>query len=134
MRAIRKIIIHCTETPEGRPVTVADVTEWHKARGFATIGYHFLIGLKGERWSGRNIARAGAHCAGQNEHSIGICYVGGVAADGQTPKDTRTESQKQTLLELVNELKISYPEATVHGHNEFSTKACPSFDVKKERY
>lgn len=24
------------------------------------------------------------------------------------------------------------PVFTIHGHNEFSTKACPCFDVKKE--
>ena len=27
---------------------------------------------------------------------------------------------------------IFFPHATIHGHNEFSAKACPCFDVKKE--
>ncbi len=134
MRIINKIIIHCTATPEGRKVTVADVTAWHKQRGFATIGYHYLIGLNGEVWQGRSIAQIGAHCEGQNSNSIGVCYAGGLAADGKTAKDTRTPAQKASLATLIAELKQKYPTATIHGHNEFAAKACPSFDVKKERY
>ena len=45
MRTVDKIIIHCTATPEGRPVTIADVDKWHKERGFVGIGYHYLIGV-----------------------------------------------------------------------------------------
>ena len=132
MRTINKIIIHCTATPEGRAVTVADVTAWHRQRGFSTIGYHYLIGLNGERWKGRDIAQAGAHCEGQNANSIGVCYVGGLAADGKTPKDTRTNMQKTALQTLIREIKASYPAASIHGHREFAAKACPCFDVKKE--
>ena len=74
----------------------------------------------------------GAHCSGQNANSIGICYVGGLAKDGKTPKDTRTDAQKHSLLELLKELKAKYPNATIHGHREFAAKACPSFDAKSE--
>ncbi|MCC8153131.1 MAG: N-acetylmuramoyl-L-alanine amidase [Tannerellaceae bacterium] len=132
MRKINKIIIHCTATPEGRTVTVEDVDTWHRQRGFNGIGYHYLIGLNGELWTGRNIEAVGAHCVGQNTNSIGVCYVGGLAKDGKTSKDTRTEKQKKTLQELVCELKMKYPAATLHGHKEFAAKDCPCFDVKKE--
>jgi N-acetylmuramoyl-L-alanine amidase len=132
MRTINKIIIHCTATPEGRPVTVPEVDRWHRARGFAGIGYHYLIGINGETGTGRNIALAGAHCEGQNAHSIGVCYAGGLAADGKTPKDTRTAAQKAALLKLLKTLKAKYPAATVHGHREFAAKACPCFDAKNE--
>lgn len=134
MRAINKIIIHCTATAEGRAVTVKEVDEWHRQRGFSKIGYHYLIGLNGERSLGRNIEEAGAHCVGQNANSIGICYVGGLSADGKTPKDTRTMTQKIALRTLVEEIKANYPNITVHGHNEFAAKACPSFNVKSEDY
>lgn len=134
MRKIKKIIIHCTATPEGRSETVKEVDAWHRQRGFSKIGYHYLIGLNGERWQGRNIEEPGAHCEGQNTNSIGICYVGGLAADGKTPKDTRTVMQKTALRTLIEEIKASYPGVTIHGHNEFANKACPSFDVKKEGY
>ena len=131
MRAINKIIIHCTATKEGQVVTVADVTKWHKARGFNTIGYHYLIGINGETWTGRAIEQAGAHTEGHNANSIGICYVGGLDANLK-PKDTRTAIQKESLLKLVKELKRKYTMATVHGHKEFANKACPCFDAKTE--
>ena len=37
------IVIHCTQTPPGMDVDVDKVTQWHKERGFDTIGYHYLI-------------------------------------------------------------------------------------------
>lgn len=131
MREINKIIIHCSATPEGREHTVADITAWHKARGFATIGYHWVIYLDGTIHKGRPEEQMGAHTTGQNQNSIGICYIGGTDAKGN-PKDTRTDKQKVALIALVNELKEKYPKASVHGHCEFAAKACPSFDVKKE--
>lgn len=130
MREIDKLIIHCTATPEGQEVTTAQVTQWHKARGFRTIGYHYLIGLDGSIHNGRPVAEVGAHCLGHNAHSIGICYVGGLDKDSLTPKDTRTEAQRRSLRELVRQLQAKYPGATVHGHREFAAKACPCFDVK----
>ena len=132
MRKINKIIVHCTATPEGRPVTVSEVDRWHRARGFGGIGYHRLIGLNGEVREGRNPETAGAHCEGQNANSLGVCYAGGLAKDGKTAKDTRTAMQKAALLKLLKELKAKYPEATVHGHREFADKACPCFNAKEE--
>jgi len=131
MRKIDLIIIHCTATPEGRPVTVADVTAWHKQKGFKTIGYHYLIGLNGEVWKGRDENEIGAHCEGHNATSIGVCYVGGLAKDGVTAKDTRTKKQSDALVKLTKELKAKYTSAVIHGHNEFAAKACPSFDVQQ---
>ena len=130
MRAINKIIIHCTATPEGRNVTVAEVTRWHKEKGYRTIGYHYLIGLNGEVWRGRAEAEVGAHCEGENTNSIGVCYVGGLTKNGKQAKDTRTPEQRDALAKLVKELKVKYPLAKVHGHREFANKECPSFDVQ----
>lgn len=128
MRKIDKIIVHCTATPAGREVTVADVRAWHKARGFRTIGYHYLVYLDGTVHAGRRESEVGAHCLGQNARSIGVCYVGGLDAAGQ-PRDTRTAAQRRALRELVGSLRRRYPNATVHGHREFAAKACPCFDI-----
>jgi N-acetylmuramoyl-L-alanine amidase len=72
---------------------------------------------------------AGAHGEGHNAHSIGICYIGGCASDGKTAKDTRTVEQKAALLVLLQELKRLYPQAKIHGHRDFATKDCPSFNA-----
>ena len=101
-------------------------------RGWSDIGYHFYIDIKGEIHKGRDIARIGAHCSGHNRNSIGICYCGGVEEDGKTPKDTRTEEQKQGLLHVLKTLKAMYPAATIYSHNEFANKACPSFNATNE--
>ena len=133
MREIKKIVIHCTATPEGRHHNVADITRWHKARGFNTIGYHFLVHLDGLIEPGRSMKKNGAHTSGHNRNSIGVCYVGGMTKDMKKAKDTRTPEQKDSLIKLIQELIYKYnKDMTVHGHNEFANKACPSFDVKSE--
>ena len=132
MRKITDIIIHCSATPEGKSFTVADIDRWHRQRGFAQIGYHYVIYLDGSVHKGRPITQVGAHCQGHNSHSIGICYIGGLATDNKTPKDTRTEAQKQAMLNLLKELRAKFPTATIRGHRDFAAKACPSFDATKE--
>lgn len=131
-RAINEIIVHCSATPEGKDYTVADIKRWHIARGFNTIGYHYVVYRDGTIHEGRDINTAGAHCTGHNTHSIGVCYIGGLAADGKTPKDTRTAEQRDGLRWLIASLKDVYPKATVHGHREYANKACPCFDAAKE--
>lgn len=132
MRTINKIIIHCSATPEGRNNTIEDIDRWHKQRGFTQVGYHYVIHIDGEIREGRPEHTVGAHCYGQNQTSIGICYIGGLAKDCSTPKDTRTNNQKASMLQLLHHLKQKYPNATIHGHNEFASKDCPCFDVKNE--
>ena len=132
MREINKIIVHCSATREGENFEVAEIRKWHLARGFNDIGYHFYIDLYGEIRKGRDISKIGAHCKGHNRNSIGICYCGGVEADGKTPKDTRQECQKEALVAVLRTLKSMYPNAVIHSHNDFANKACPSFNATKE--
>ena len=130
MRKIDKIILHCAATPEGKDFTVKDIRNWHLQRGFSDIGYHFVIYRDGTVHRGRPAEFAGAHTLGQNKNPIGICYIGGCAADGK-PKDTRTPEQRFALFKLVYELMQQYniPISKVFGHREFANKACPSFDM-----
>ena len=133
MRQINKIIIHCSATREGENYTVDTIRSWHvDGRGWSDIGYHFYIDLYGEIHKGRDIAKIGAHCKGQNRNSIGICYCGGVEADGKTPKDTRLDCQKEALTAVLRTLKAMYPEAQIHSHRDYANKACPSFDATEE--
>jgi N-acetylmuramoyl-L-alanine amidase len=133
---INKIIIHCAATPEGKDFTVDDIRRWHKQQGWSDIGYHYVVYRNGDVVNGRNVDIQGAHCAdnGGNINSIGICYIGGCAKDGKTPKDTRTDAQKVALLNLLLDLKKLYPHAVILGHRDLDEhgKLCPSFDAKKE--
>ena len=131
-RIINEIIVHCSATPAGRSVTVEDIRRWHMQRGFADIGYHYVVYLDGSIHEGRSVDVSGAHCTGHNAHSIGVCYIGGLAADGKTPKDTRTDAQRDGLAWLIRSLRDVYPRASVHGHCEYAAKACPCFDAYKE--
>lgn len=131
-RTITEIIVHCTATKRGQNVTVSQIDQWHKQRGFRCIGYHYVVYLDGSVHEGRSIDEAGAHCTGHNQRSIGVCYVGGLASDGKTAQDTRNLAQKAALLDLIRRLKRIYPKAVVHGHRDWANKACPSFDATKE--
>ena len=132
MGKVTKLIVHCSATPEGRPVTVQEIDTWHKKQGWTKIGYHWVIYLDGSVHKGRDEGEQGAHTIGQNANSIGVCYIGGCAKDGLKPKDTRTPEQKAALIRLLKDLKQRYPGVTIHGHREFANKACPSFDAKTE--
>lgn len=129
MREIKKIILHYSETPATWDGGVEEIRAWHKERGFTDIGYHYVIRKNGDIQAGRGLEWAGAHCKGQNEKSIGICYIG-----GEDEKDDRTQMQRQALLDLIYSLKTVFPQhdITVHGHNEFSNKKCPGFNVGTE--
>lgn len=131
-RKINKIFVHCSATPEGRDVKMETIKSWHvKGNGWSDIGYHFVIELDGMVKEGRPLHRAGAGVKGHNANSIHICYVGGIDKN-KTAKDTRTEAQKSSMNKLIEALKEDHPEASIHGHNEFANKACPSFNVQKE--
>lgn len=132
MRKINEIIVHCTATAEGKNFKAADIDRWHKAKGWNGIGYHHVVDLDGTVEPGRPENEVGAHCLKHNANSIGVVYVGGLASDGKTPKDTRTPQQKAALVKLLTEIKQLYPNATIHGHRDFAAKACPSFDATKE--
>ena len=134
-RKINEIILHCSATAEGQDVTVDTIRKWHLKNGWKDIGYHYVIYRDGTIHTGRPLYQVGAHTTGHNTFSIGICYIGGCAKDGRTPKDTRTYEQKISLYKLVDDLLTLYPNATLSCHNQWANKACPSFrieDFKKE--
>lgn len=131
MRTITLLIIHCSAVRPNQTSSAAQIDQWHKKRGWKCIGYHYIIRRDGSTERGRPESMVGAHCQNHNQHSIGICYEGGLDANGKAA-DTRTPEQKATLRVLLVELKQSYPRALIMGHNVFANKACPCFDAAKE--
>lgn len=141
MHIIRRIVIHCAATKNGRALgtvteTAAQVIDrWHKAAKFKRryphterfnphlghIGYHYVIDTDGSLMTGREHSEVGAHVAGHNTGALGICMVG---------TDKFTPAQWHTLDGLLKDLKYVYPKATLHGHNDFTNKkTCPGFKV-----
>lgn len=143
MARLKRLVLHCTATPEGREVSAADIRHWHcdpvsrGGRGWKQVGYTDMIHLDGkvERLVGNNEDAEvdpweitnGA--AGYNSTSRHVVYVGGVAKDGRTAKDTRTPAQREALAEYVKDFHRRFPGIPIVGHNQLSAKACPSFDV-----
>lgn len=133
MRPITEIIIHCSDTPEGKDYKADDIRRWHtlpppRGNGWKDIGYHYVIDIDGTIEPGRPIDQVGAHCKGHNQNTIGICYVGG-KRNGEHA-DTRNRHQDFSLRCLIKWLKTKYPTITkVSGHRDYAPKACPCFDA-----
>ena len=128
MRKITLIILHCSATPMGSSLSFEECRRDHiKHRRFKDIGYHYYITRDGVLHHGRPEHQVGAHCKNHNQHSIGICYEGGLDAAGK-PADTRTPEQRSTLYTLLAVLRERYPRALVVGHRILDpTKGCPGF-------
>ena len=113
-------------------VTVEDIRDWHKQRGWSDIGYNYLIDRQGRLQKGRDIdgdgdvdEEIGAHAYGFNASSIGIALAGG------DDKFNFTLKQIICLKKTVDKIKERIPTITkVIGHNDVSDKACPCFDVQ----
>lgn len=111
-------------------IGAAEITRWHKAKGYFTIGYHFVIRRNGKIENGRPIEQPGAHAQGHNAESIGICLAGGIDENGK-PQCNYTAAQWETLKNLTSNLTKAFPNAKIIGHNQLSNKACPCFSVPK---
>jgi hypothetical protein len=133
MRTITLIIIHCSAVRPNQKSGVKEIDRWHRAKGWKYgCGYHFVVRRDGTVETGRPMEIIGAHCEHHNAHSIGICYEGGLDAEGH-PTDTRTFLQKRVMRALLEELHAKFPNAIIAGHNVFyPMKACPCFDAMEE--
>lgn len=149
MRKIKTAVIHCSATPEGKWFEEKDIEAMHSKRfkkiGGKHVGYHVLIYIDGTIVQTKGIEHIGQHVAGANSETIGICYIGGLDSKGKA-KDTRTTQQKESLLKVLKELKLSYPDIEIKGHRDYSPdldgdgiiepfeflKSCPCFDAVKE--
>jgi N-acetylmuramoyl-L-alanine amidase len=125
------VILHCAATPdyaEDSPYFdrfgATDIDHWHKARGFAGIGYHWVIRRTGLIEPGREESEIGAHTKGHNTNTIGICYIG-------TAKPT--QAQLNAICDgLYVQIKKRHGIGSDRwfGHHEFNSgKDCPGFNM-----
>ena len=130
-RFVNRLIIHCAASPPEMDIGVKEIRDWHvKDNGWRDIGYHHVIRRDGNIEVGRHIDEVGAHTSGYNTGSIGVCLVGGVDVKNK-PDANFTKAQWDTLERYVQSFQKQYPKATIHGHNEYANKACPSFNVQE---
>ena len=131
MRHISKIILHCSDSDLISHDNVETITSWHLERGFKSIGYHYIITktnpqgkFEATLYYGRPIQVAGAHCLGHNQDSIGIVLTG---------RENFTQGQFDLCAIVVAELCIEFGLhiTDIYGHNQFSNKRCPVFDINE---
>lgn len=111
-------------------VNASVIDRWHKAKGYDSIGYHFVVNRNGDLETGRPVQKIGAHVYGHNSDSLGICMIGGVDED-QKAENNFTPAQWYTIRQLFTALHAVYPGAQWLGHRDFPDvhKECPCFDV-----
>jgi len=131
-KATNFIVVHCSASPAAAiHVDAKEIDRWHRQRGWLMIGYHYVITRDAATQKGRDLDAAGAHVAGHNHESVGICLIGGTKNDWKTPEDNFTDQQFQALHSLLLELRRLYPAARIVGHCELDPKkACPAFDIR----
>lgn len=127
-RRIKKIIFHCTATSQ--EATVSSIKRyWKENLGWNNPGYHILIKPNGSWVLLQDFNKLSNGVRGHNSDSINISYIGGVDRK-EKPLDNRTENQKEILKICYKEFKKKIHAVEFYGHNYFSSKACPSFNVQ----
>lgn len=144
MRKIDNIVVHCTAGHADESISV--LIKGFRRRGWRNNGYHIVVDGNGNRHDITPLKRVANGVAGHNSNSIHVSYMGGVNFETGKAEDTRTENQKAVLIEILQELRTKFPNATILGHRDLSPdkdkngkvdryewlKACPSFDAIKE--
>lgn len=106
----------------------ATIHRWHLERGWAGIGYHYVIRPDGTTERGRPRWALGAHDEGENADSMGICVL---------YREKPTEAQIEALAALLADLADIYgqlpdvkdPETgkeTVDGHRDNEPPETPT--------
>lgn len=118
-----KLILHHAAAAS---CSVQDIHSWHLANGWSGIGYHFFIRKNGEVWQGRQIDTVGAHAAGSNSRSVGICF------EGNFENEIMSDFQLSSGIELVSYIKSKYSGLQILKHSDVNATACPgkSFPFK----
>jgi len=121
MRKINRLFIHCSATPNFKPVPAAEIHAWHIARGWDGIGYTGVIQPNGDYEAGRPEYWIPSQAAGNNADAVGICLIG---------MDSYTPEQMETLRALCVDYRERHS-VSIHGHYEVNPhKTCPGFDVQ----
>ena len=144
MAKLKYLVIHCSATYEGDDIRPETILKWHTSksgRGWSRAGYSDLITIDGALHNlhfaeGTNpndeiieSSEMTWGVRGINSESKHVCYVGGLDKKTKKPKDTLNKDQSNTLATYLKYEILRHPNILIAGHNQFSSKACPSFIV-----
>lgn len=93
----------------------------HRGRGWADIGYHFVVDRSGRVWQARPLSWQGAHVKDHNEHNIGVMAMGNF--DRQQPTEAQVAAMTRHVKCLMDRYAI--PAEEVRTHREWAPTACP---------
>lgn len=111
------VVVH--HTASASDITVDDIHQMHINNGWVGIGYNIVVYPDGTIHEGRPIDCSGAHCEGENGHSIGVNLV------GNFEEYAPTEAQITSLKDVLRWLTDNYGGIEIAGHREYNATACP---------
>jgi hypothetical protein len=136
-RGISEVIVHWSETFTNANLSASQLTE---LTGAGDNAYHLIIRRDGSVERGVPLNKAGKHCDlnGHDEHSIGICFVGGLnvstgASNLYEVASTRSISRSQynTFYQIMRVFFSQFPGGQALGHMDIDpTQEDPGFDVR----
>ncbi|MCY3779037.1 MAG: peptidoglycan recognition family protein [Chloroflexi bacterium] len=105
--------------------TLLEVQRLHRGdRGWADVGYHYLIDKDGAIYEGRNIGVRGVHTQGHNTGSAGVCLLGDFRY--RSPTSAQWEGLASLSRWLIAELDLTH----LAAHNQFNEGTlCPGAAV-----
>lgn len=108
--------------------TPREIQDYHmRSRGWSDIGYNFLISsTSGDIFEGRGWLTIGAHCAGHNTASLGVCLIG---TDRPGVQDV-SDPARRSFAWLYNEANDrAGRKLTLLGHRDRGATACPGAEI-----
>ena len=119
-RATKKLILHHAA---GSGLDARAIHRLHRQNGWAGIGYHYLIRKDGTIERGRPRDTVGAHCYGENWHSIGVNIVGNFETN--EPTAAQIDAAERLVAVLCRLYGLRPSGETIKGHRDFNATACP---------
>lgn len=102
----------------------------HRGKGWADIGYHFVIDRSGRVWEGRDMRYQGAHVKDQNEGNLGILCVGNF--DQQTPSMAQLAALDRHLRVCMLKYKVKSRQVLSHQEWASAHTACPGRNLQSK--
>jgi hypothetical protein len=115
------VIHHSAFYEQDGPSTMLEIQRLHRDdRGWADVGYHFMVDRDGTIYEGRDLTVRGVHVQGYNTGSIGVCLLGDFRV--AMPTDAQLDAMYALNDWIVYRTGVTY----LAGHGDFNDfTECP---------